>query len=107
VENIQRQKDENDKTKNKLFIVENAIIKKDNLIQGLKKKLDKYSESDDNKYLNYPEKEVFIIEPNVAVTQMHDELLLYKQIYENLMVHIRDNKTSMMKYENIITVLKY
>jgi hypothetical protein len=91
--------------------MENAIIKKDNTIQGLKKKMDKCSENDDNKYLTYPEKEIFIIEPNIAVTQIHDELLLYKQIYENLMVHIRENKTAMIKYENIITVsvkvLKY
>ncbi len=35
---------------------------------------------------------------------MHDELLLYKQIYENLIAHVKENKNSLMKYENIINV---
>jgi hypothetical protein len=40
----------------------------------------------------------------LAVTQIHDELLLYKQIYENLLVHIRENKAALVKYENVINV---
>jgi hypothetical protein len=84
--------------------MENAIIKKENTILALKKKIDKINENDDNRYLSYVEKEIFIIEPSVAVTQIHDELLLYKQIYENLLVHIRENKSAIMKYETIINV---
>ena len=90
--------------KNKLFIIENAIIKKDNIIQGLKKKIEKLAENEDAKYLSYVEKEILITEPTIAVNQMHDELFLYKQIYENLIAHVRENKNSLMKYENIINV---
>jgi hypothetical protein len=64
--------------------MENALIKKDNTIAGLKKKLDKFNLSDEDKYLHHYEKEIFVIEPSLAINQLHDELQLYKQIYENL-----------------------
>jgi hypothetical protein len=74
------------------------------MILTLKKRLDKILDSDEAKYLSYVEKEILITEPTIAVNQMFDELMLYKQIYENLITHIRENKNSIMKYENIINV---
>lgn len=105
-ESVNRERDENEKNKNKVFIMENAIIKKDNLIMGLRKKVERMTETDDNRYTQIYEKETYIIDPSIAVNQIHDELLLYKQIYENLAAHIRENKDSIMKYESIINELQ-
>jgi hypothetical protein len=105
-ETINREKEENEKNKNKLFIIENAIIKKDNIITGLKKKLERMTDNDDMKFNQFYEKEIYVIEPTVAVTQMQDELLLYKQIYENLTTHIKENKESMMKYDALVNELQ-
>ena len=69
----------------------------------MKKRLDKISENE-AKYMTYVEKEILVTEPTVAVNQMYDELVLYKQIYENLITHVKENKNSIMKYENLINV---
>jgi hypothetical protein len=106
-ETLSRERDENEKLRNKLFVIENAIVKKDNTILALKKRLDKISDNYEAKYLNYVEKEIIITEPTLAVNQMYDELILYKQIYENLINHVKDNKDSIMKYENLLNVIIY
>jgi hypothetical protein len=85
--------------------MDNALLKKDSIILGLRKKLEK-SSSDDDKYDKYSDKEIFITEPTQAVNQIHDELLLYKQIYENLVTHIKENKESRSKFENVINDLQ-
>lgn len=85
--------------------MDNALIKKDSIIMGLRKKLEKFS-SDDDKYDKYSDKEIFVTEPTQALNQIHDELLLYKQIYENLISHIKDSKDSRLKYENLINELQ-
>lgn len=75
------------------------------MVLGLKKKIEKYNEGDESRYNSgFFEKEIHIIDPSIAVNQIHDELLLYKQIYENLVTHIRENKSSLVKYESIINV---
>lgn len=84
--------------------MDNALIKKDAIIAGLRKKLDK--NGDDDRYSNYYEREIFVIEPTVAVTQIHDELLLYKQIYDNLALHIKEKSESLIKYETIVNELQ-
>ena len=80
--------------------MDNALIKKDNLIFGLWNKLDKNNEYE--RYSQYYEREIIIIEPSAAVTQMHDELLLCKQIYDNLATHIREKRDSISRYEAMI-----
>jgi hypothetical protein len=81
--------------------MENTIHKKDNTIIGLKKRAERFNEND---YLSYTEREIYIIEPAIAVNQIHDELLLYKQIHDSLMTNLKENKASMIKYEKIISV---
>jgi hypothetical protein len=83
--------------------MDNALLKKDNIIAGLKKKLEKY---DDEKYNQYVDREVIIVEPSTAVNQIHDELLLYKQIYDNLVTHIKENRDSRVKYETVLNDLQ-
>ena len=82
--------------------MDNALIKKDSIIAGLKKKFEK--NYDDDKYCY--EKEIHVIEPTVAVTQIHDELLLYKQIYETLATHIKEKADSLARYEQVINDLQ-
>lgn len=55
-------KEENEKIKNKIFYLENIIVKKDNLIQSIKKKYDKLlSNTIENASLNLVEKEYYVI----------------------------------------------
>ena len=77
-----------------MFVIENAIVKKDNTILGFKKRLEKISENEDAKYLSYVDKEILICEPTLAVTQMHNELVLYKQIYITLRLMLKKTRTA-------------
>lgn len=86
--------------KNNIFIMDNALIKKDNIIFALKKKIAKFTENDKTDY----EKETFVIDPSSSVNAIHDELLLYKQIYETLTKHIKDMKRSIDNYEKMVIV---
>ncbi len=103
-ERIQQQKEENEKIKNKLFCIENVIIKKDNKIQHLNKKLVKFNENEESRYLSYVEKEIMITEPTIAINQMFNELNSFKEINENLIKHINDSRYSIQKHKNIINV---
>jgi len=99
-----KEKEENDKNKNKIFIIENAILKKDNIIAGLKKKLDKYIEYEEGRVSNYFDRETLVTEPSIAINTLHDELMLYKNCYDNLSVHFKQTKLSLMKYEALVNV---
>lgn len=95
---LQREKDENEKLKNKLFIIDNVIIKKDYMIQNLKTKIQKFPEQD-----NF--KEIYITEPTHAVNNMFQELNSAKEKNEILTKRINDYRNKTIKYENIINVL--
>ncbi len=54
-------KDENERIKNKLFYLENIIIKKDNLLHSIKKKYEKlYSTTIESSNVNVLEKEYYV-----------------------------------------------
>jgi hypothetical protein len=54
-------KDENERIKNKMFYLENIIIKKDNLLHNIKKKYEKlYTTTIENSNVNVLEKEFFV-----------------------------------------------
>lgn len=80
--------------------MDNALVKKDNIIFALKKKVSKLMENDKTEY----EKETLVIDPTSSVNAIHDELLLYKQIYETLTKHIKDLKRSVENYEKMVIV---
>jgi hypothetical protein len=101
---IKQEIDEIEKLKNKLFCVENVIVKKDNIILSLKKKIEKFSENEDVKYLNYVEKEILLVEPTVAINQIYNEVNSLKDINDNLIKHINDNRYQVKKYETVINV---
>lgn len=60
-----------------------------------------YNDTKENEKNNEREKEIYIIEPSTAVNQIHDELLLYKDIYKKLSRNIKDIRYSLSKYEKI------
>jgi hypothetical protein len=88
-------REDNEKLKNKLFLIDNIIIKKDNMIQNLKRKID-----------NYYDNEIFVTEPTQILMQLNEELLMYKDLYSKLMSSLNHNKSSVSKYERIIHELQ-
>ena len=84
-----------------MFIVENSLIQKENIINSNKKRIAKLTEYHKDEFV----KETFVIEPTSSVNAIHDELLLYKQIYESLSKHIISMKTSIEHYEINIKVI--
>jgi hypothetical protein len=83
--------DENEKLKNKLFFIDNVIVKKDNIITTLKKKVESFNEND-----------VLLADPSKILMQINDELLMYKEIYSKLMNSLNHNRVSLARYERII-----
>jgi predicted S18 family serine protease len=60
-ESFNKLKEENERIKSKMFYLENIIIKKDNLLQSIKKKYDKlYSMTTENSSVNILEKEFYV-----------------------------------------------
>ncbi len=80
--------------------MDNALVKKDNIIFALKKKISKLSENDKTEN----DKEILVIDPSYSVNVIHDELLLYKQIYETLSKNIKEQKNSIDNYEKTVVV---
>jgi len=76
--------------------MENALIKRDNIIQALKKKLEKLNDLENTTPI---EKEVYVVEPSIAVNHINDELCMYKEIYEALSVQNRETVENVIKLE--------
>ena len=85
-------KDENDDLKTKLFIVEESLIKKENIINSQKKGLIK--------------NQILVLNPNKAIVKLNDELLTYKTIYEKISKNLIKNNEKIDKYEALIATLE-
>lgn len=107
---FQKVKEENEKLNNKIFILENIITKKDGLIEGYIKKIAKMNKSSFYNMVDdinaQPEREIYITEPSVAVNQIHDELQMYKKIYDKLSIQIKEMKKSISKLQKTNTDLE-
>lgn len=99
----------------RIFILENALVKKDNCISSLTNQLTKLKEdikSDncnhgDNNYDDSNNRnEIYIIDPNVSVNLIQDDLMLYKEAYENALMKIKESTTSLEKSEKKVEDLK-
>lgn len=97
-----REKEQNESLKTRIFILEQANEKKDNIIANQKRRLD-YQKDDEYSFI---EREIYVLEPYQAIIQINDELLLYKQIYDNLSSHIKETRESMKRYEEMIMDLQ-
>ena len=85
-------KDENDDLNTKLFIVEESLIKKENIINSQKKGLIK--------------NQILVLNPNKAIVKLNDELLTYKTIHEKISKNLIKNNEKIDKYEALIATLE-
>lgn len=105
-DNITKEKNEIEKLKTKMFVLENVILKKDNIIESLKKRYEKQIETESNLQSkeNVVVKEIYLSNPSDAVNRVHDELMLYKQLYVKMGEQIMYAKKSLLKYESLNNV---
>jgi hypothetical protein len=104
--------DKKDKTydlKQKIFIFENVIKKKNSELNYLKKKLKSFQESvklaeeDESEEENHIIiKELYVSEPNENLLIIYNDLLLYKIAYEKALKEIKENKEKIKKLEQKI-----
>ena len=103
-------KQENQNILTKMFILEQELVKKNNIIMMLKKKLPAKPPIKENsesvKKVKQSSKEIYIIDPSKAVVEINDELLLYKKIYDKLIKSAKKNEMTIKKYNSIITNLQ-
>lgn len=103
-------KQENQNILTKMFILEQELVKKNNIIMILKKKLSAKPPIKENsesvKKVKQSSKEIYIIDPSKAVVEINDELLLYKKIYDKLIKSAKKNEMTIKKYNSIITNLQ-
>jgi hypothetical protein len=117
LELLTREKEESEKLKTKLFLCEQSIKKKDNLICMQRKKImsqgetfTNYPNNNNNCFMNgfstYFTKEILVIEPNSVIIEINNELLKYKELCERLQEHIKHIEHNIKKYEQNITTLQ-
>ena len=104
--------DKKDKTydlKQKIFIFENVIKKKNSELNYLKEKLKSFQESvklaeeDESEEENHIIiKELYVSEPNENLLIIYNDLLLYKIAYEKALKEIKENKEKIKKLEQKI-----
>ena len=104
--------DKKDKTydlKQKIFIFENVIKKKNSELNYLKKKLKSFQESvklaeedesDEDNHIII--KELYVSEPNENLLIIYNDLLLYQIAYEKALKEIKENKKKIKKLEQKI-----
>ena len=102
IESITQTKEENETLKIKIFLLEQSIQKKDNIIDQQKIKLNTGKKST----CIYNRNEIFITNPSKVVNNINNELLLYKDMYRELTDIIKDNRANMEKYEKKIIELQ-
>jgi hypothetical protein len=100
-ESIHKDREETEKIKKLNFILENSLIQKENIIKGLKRRIEKLMENKED-----IDKEVYVVDPTFSVNAIHDELLLYKQIYESLSNNIIELRSTIDRNKSTIHVNK-
>ena len=92
IETLNILKEEIEISKSKIFLLEQTIEKKENIIISFKKNLNKNS--------------LVVINPNKAIIKMNDELLTYKKVYEKVSKYLKKSGEKLDRYENIIADLQ-
>ena len=120
---ITEYRESTDRLKDKIFILENSMIKKQNEITLLNNQIKKMQEEAsaknkmnlDNTFSDEDKKErnednqkieVYVIDPTMSVNLIQGDLTLYKQAYENALMKIKEGSSSLEKSEKIIEQLK-
>ena len=78
--------------KTKKFVLEQTLIKKNNIIMSHNRGFQK------GQYL--------VIDPNRAIVKMNDELLVYKSINEKFSKNLKQNNEKINKYQSLIATLQ-
>ena len=96
-ETISQARDESEKLKTQLFTIEQNNKKKENIILVQRKKKEQLRDD-----FSLVDREIYVTEPYKAIIQINDELLLYKDIYENFKTIIKRARDSIQRYETLI-----
>ena len=92
---IDKLKSENENYSNKIFLFQQNLKEKNNIIEKLKLTAERYKEG-----IIY-EKEIFITQPSKLICQINDELFLYKSLYTRLINSIHQIREDKERYENL------
>ena len=92
---IEKLKGENENYSNKIFLFQQNLKEKNNIIEKLKLTAERYKEG-----IIY-EKEIFITQPSKLICQINDELFLYKSLYTRLINSIHQIREDKERYENL------
>ena len=88
---LTKKSDRTREIKNRIFILENIIVKKNSIIENLKKKYLSLQETKDIDIDKEP-REVYIAEPNENLLILFNDLNLYKEAYEKILRKIKGYK---------------
>ena len=94
-------KEENEHLKTKLFMMEQMLQKKENIINRNRTKLSLYK----NGFV-YNQREIYVTNPSKLINQINNELLSYKDMYEKANDMLRDSRLVIEKYEKQIIELQ-
>ena len=96
---LTKKEDKTKEYKNKIFVLENIIIKKNALIENLEKKYLSILElKDDNEEKEI--REIYITDPNENLLILYKDLCLYKTSYENILKKIKIYKFEIEDLKN-------
>ena len=98
---INKYKNDIEIANSKIFMFDNIIIEKENIIQNLNKKISLYKSKNKNN-LN----EIFIANPSEIIIKINENLQIYKDINKKLTEHIKTLKLALTKKEKEITKIE-
>ena len=94
-------REENEHLKTKIFMMEQLLQKKENIINRNRTKLSLYK----NGFV-YNQKEVYVTNPSKIINEINNELLTYKEMYLKNNEIIKESRVVIDKYENQIIELQ-
>ena len=77
--------------KNRIFILENLIVKKNSVIENLKRKYLALQDSKEYEEEKEP-RELYVSDPNENLIILYNDLNLYKEAYENILKKVKNYK---------------
>ena len=92
IESLNLLREQIESSKTKIFLLEQIIEKKENIILSYKKNSNKNA--------------LVIINQNQAIIKMNDELITYKKVYEKVSKYLKKSGERLDRYENIIADLQ-
>ena len=101
LESTTRINEENEHLKTKLFMMEQELQKKNNIINRNKTKLSLYK----NGFV-YNQREIYITNPSKIINEINNELLTYKEMYLKNSEILKESRIVIDRYENQIIELQ-